>query len=129
MPKINSPVISSATMNVYSTMYLCVAALLLVTVMVVQDYIVHPVSSFHNCSPSQMGFPLHLIVDDKCDLISESGKMASSEMDKRVDDHFNSCLDRLADWRSTEGEDCSLEGPLSCTWTRALVHTHVHVPA
>ena len=80
---------------------------------------------------SQMGFPLHLIVDDKCDLISENGTKPSSEMDKKVDDHFNTCLDRLAEWRSKEEEDCSLEGAPFYTahissHTRTHVHTHTH---
>ena len=66
-----------------------------------------------------MGFPLHLIVDDKCDLISESGKKPSLEMDTKMDDHFNTCLDRLAEWRLNDGEDCSLEGMY-------ISHAHIH---
>ncbi|XP_064652344.1 lysine-specific histone demethylase 2-like [Lineus longissimus] len=44
-------------------------------------------------------------IKEKCDLIDEEGKTANSEVDRRIDFHFNAMLDIVAEWR--KGRDIS----------------------
>ena len=36
---------------------------------------------------------------DRCDLLTESGSLTESDMDRRIDFHFNALLDNVAEWR------------------------------
>jgi lysine-specific histone demethylase 1B len=60
----------------------------------------------------QLDHPLHIIMEDKCDLISENGSKPSTAVDQKVDSHFNGALDVLAKWRQSAQSDCSLEDKL-----------------
>ena len=57
-----------------------------------------------------MDLPIDLIEEDKCALLFEDGTVVQSCLDSMVDDHFNSTLDELAEWRLTNQADVSLEG-------------------
>ncbi|XP_062836737.1 lysine-specific histone demethylase 2 isoform X2 [Anolis carolinensis] len=51
----------------------------------------------------QMGIKMHKI-GEKCDLIQEGGRITDPTIDKRMDFHFNSILDVVADWRKDKNQ-------------------------
>ena len=58
----------------------------------------------------QQGIPLHVVNDDRCDLVTESGRKVDGESDRKVEQHFNQTLDLLSEWRASQSEDLPLEG-------------------
>ena len=44
-------------------------------------------------------------IKDTCDLIDEQGKVIDSDMDRRIDFHFNAMLDIVAEWRKDKSSD------------------------
>lgn len=54
------------------------------------------------------------IKEDNCQLISEMGVAAVSEMDQKVEKHYNETLDGLSEWRKAirdgDRNDASLSG-------------------
>ncbi|KAL7984475.1 hypothetical protein Chor_003045 [Crotalus horridus] len=51
----------------------------------------------------QLGIKMHKI-GEKCDLIQEGGRITDPAIDKRMDFHFNSILDVVADWRKDKSQ-------------------------
>uniref|UniRef100_A0A670IEK9 Flavin-containing amine oxidase domain-containing protein 1 n=1 Tax=Podarcis muralis TaxID=64176 RepID=A0A670IEK9_PODMU len=51
----------------------------------------------------QLGIKMHKI-GEKCDLIQEGGRITDPTIDKRMDFHFNSILDVVADWRKDKNQ-------------------------
>jgi lysine-specific histone demethylase 1B len=51
-------------------------------------------------------------IKEKCDLIDEEGITADSDVDRRIDFHFNAMLDIVAEWR--KGRDMSEDDNLLC---------------
>ncbi|XP_063155016.1 lysine-specific histone demethylase 2 isoform X1 [Candoia aspera] len=51
----------------------------------------------------QLGIKMHKI-GEKCDLIQEGGRITDPTIDKRMDFHFNSILDVVADWRKDKSQ-------------------------
>uniref|UniRef100_A0A8D2J4D3 L-amino-acid oxidase n=1 Tax=Varanus komodoensis TaxID=61221 RepID=A0A8D2J4D3_VARKO len=51
----------------------------------------------------QLGIKMHKI-GERCDLIQESGRITDPTIDKRMDFHFNSILDVVADWRKDKNQ-------------------------
>lgn len=58
----------------------------------------------------QQGIPLRVVDEDRCDLVTEREKKVDSESDLKVERHFNKTLDLLAEWRSGQNWDVSLQG-------------------
>ena len=57
----------------------------------------------------QLGLGLRHTNEDRCELINEQGWRPDSELDKKVEAHFNLALDKLAEWRKKcAGEDVPL---------------------
>ncbi len=54
---------------------------------------------------SQLGLSLQHTNEDKCELISEQGWRPDPELDRKVEAHFNTALDKLAEWRKCQPED------------------------
>ncbi|XP_058033863.1 lysine-specific histone demethylase 2 isoform X2 [Ahaetulla prasina] len=51
----------------------------------------------------QLGIKMHKI-GEKCDLIQEGGRITDPAIDKRMDFHFNSILDVVANWRKDKSQ-------------------------
>ncbi|XP_077789365.1 lysine-specific histone demethylase 2 isoform X2 [Podarcis muralis] len=51
----------------------------------------------------KLGIKMHKI-GEKCDLIQEGGRITDPTIDKRMDFHFNSILDVVADWRKDKNQ-------------------------
>ena len=58
----------------------------------------------------QLGIDLRLINEDHCELINEQGHPPAQQVDTEVERHFNSALDKLAEWRESQTTDISLGG-------------------
>ena len=58
----------------------------------------------------QLGIDLRLINEDRCELVNEKGQLSDKQLDTAVEKHFNSALDKLAEWRTEQTGDTSLEG-------------------
>ena len=56
----------------------------------------------------QMGVALHMVNEDKCELMLERGVAVDTPTDVRVEQHFNAALDKLAVWRAHSAGDRSL---------------------
>ena len=61
----------------------------------------------------QMGVSLHVVNEDKCELMLERGEAVEPATDVRVEQHFNTALDRLAVWRTRSTGDRSLASKLT----------------
>ena len=62
----------------------------------------------------QLGLPLRVVNEDRCDLVNEAGRKADRLADIKVEKHFNTTLDLLSEWRSGQTTDVSLEGVCVC---------------
>lgn len=51
----------------------------------------------------KLGIKMHKI-GEKCDLIQEGGRLTDPAIDKRMDFHFNSILDVVANWRKDKSQ-------------------------
>lgn len=58
----------------------------------------------------QLGINLRLINEDHCELINEKGRRPDKEVDATVERHFNSALDKLAQWRENQTVDAPFGG-------------------
>ena len=69
----------------------------------------------------QRGFPLRVVNEDHCDLVTEEGRKVGPDADVRVERDFNKTLDLLSEWRTGKTADVSLEGGVysgtSLIWT------------
>lgn len=57
----------------------------------------------------QLNHPLRIINEETCELFNESGGRPDKQLDLATEGHYNTTLDRLAEWRSRHGSDISLE--------------------
>jgi len=57
----------------------------------------------------QLDIPLRMINEDTCDLFDENGQRPDRDLDSSVESHYNSVLDKLAEWRSRTNSDQSME--------------------
>lgn len=57
----------------------------------------------------QLGIELRMINEEFCELFNEHGQRPDKELDLSVERHYNTTLDRLAEWRARHGNDVSLE--------------------
>lgn len=58
----------------------------------------------------QLGEKVWEINEERCELLTEYGGIADKDVDTKVEQQFNTALDRLAQWRNTKPPDCSLGG-------------------
>ncbi len=63
----------------------------------------------------QLNHPLRIINEETCELFNESGGHPDKQLDLATEGHYNTTLDRLAEWRSRQGNDISLESTLLIT--------------
>jgi len=49
-------------------------------------------------------------VSDRCWLINESGKLVDLETDSKLDFHFDTILDQVAEWKKQADQDSNLLG-------------------
>ena len=57
----------------------------------------------------QLGIPLRVVDEDRCDLVTEGQGKVDGEADLQVEKHFNRTLDLLADWRIGQNWDVPLQ--------------------
>lgn len=60
----------------------------------------------------QLGVEMRMINEEFCELYNEQGHHPDKELDLSVERHYNTTLDRLAEWRAHHGNDVSLESKL-----------------
>ena len=57
----------------------------------------------------QLGIPLRVVDEDRCDLVTEGQGKVGGEADLKVEKYFNRTLDLLADWRIGQNWDVPLQ--------------------
>ena len=72
----------------------------------------------------QQGIPLRVVNEERCDLVTEREGKVEGEADLKVERHFNSTLDHLADWRAGQSKDCPLQS--RSTLLTLLTPSHPH---
>ncbi|CAI8024054.1 Lysine-specific histone demethylase 1B [Geodia barretti] len=76
----------------------------------------------------QLGIPLRVVDEDRCDLVTEGQGKVDGEADLQVEKHFNRTLDLLADWRIGQNWDVPLQTKLEELHTTVLSLEQVSQP-